>query len=432
MRSLFGRSRLLFAAAILLGSTSVFGSGFALYEQGAKATAMGGAFAATADDPSAIFFNVAGIAQQRRTEVLVGGTLINFQNEFTGDPNDIYSSGTTGKYRAHTFIPPNAYLIVPIGKQMTFGVGVMTPFGLRTNWENPWVGRFVSKDANIKVVSLQPSLAWQTADGKFALGGGIEYRRSRVILARNAVASTVNPFTGRFPDVASTYLSSDWKSKTGWNVGLLYRPGTWRVGVSYRAKMAVNFSGNVTITQILTGVPAVDQTVASQLPPSQPVRTTINMPAFTHVAIGTSAFENWDVEFDIIHTTWGDFKDLTVNFVTTPAAGFTRPQNWKNANSYRIGGNRKVTDDWDIRLGALYDKNPQPVEAVSPLLPDSDRIGASFGVGWHRGPWVLDLTEFALHFKKRSTNGQADPLTNINGTYKTDANLVSVNFGYKF
>lgn len=429
MRSHFGRFRFLFTAAILLVSSSAFGSGFALFEQGAKATAMGGAFAATADDPSAIFFNVAGIAQQRRMALLAGGTLINFQNQFTGDPNDVFSSGTTGKYRAHTFIPPNLYFIAPFGKNLTFGVGVMTPFGLRTNWENPWVGRFVSKDANIKTVSVQPSLAWQTSDGRIAIGGGVEYRRAKVILARNAVGP-FNPFTQRFPDVASTYLSAPWTHKWGWNAGVLFKPGTWRFGLSHRAAISMDFDGQVTVNQILTGIPAYDAQVKPLLPPSQPVKTTINMPSFTHLGIATSTIPTWDIEFDIIHTTWSDFKDLTVNFVTTPAASFTRPQNWKDVDSYRIGANKRATDNWDIRLGALYDKNPQPVEVVSPLLPDSDRIGATFGVGWHRGPFVVDVTEFVLHFKNRSTEGKNSDF--FNGTYKTDANLVSFNLGYKF
>src|ERR1051325_8974609 len=62
--------------------SSAFAAGFSIFEQGAKATAMGGAFAATADDPSAIFYNVAGLAQQRHLTVLAGATAINFANEF--------------------------------------------------------------------------------------------------------------------------------------------------------------------------------------------------------------------------------------------------------------------------------------------------------------------------------------------------------------
>ena len=110
----FSRTWILVSAFILAGG-SAFGSGFSIFEQGAKATAMGGAFCATADDPSAIFYNVAGIAQQRHTAFYAGGTAINFANEFAGDPNDAFTSGQKGFYKRHTFVPPNAYAIVPIG-----------------------------------------------------------------------------------------------------------------------------------------------------------------------------------------------------------------------------------------------------------------------------------------------------------------------------
>src|SRR5437867_3608014 len=146
---------LLVVVAALLTSGAAFGSGFSIFEQGAKATAMGGAFAATADDPSAIFYNVAGIAQIRRTEVNVGGTAINFANQFSGDPNDPFTAGTTGSYRRHTFVPPNGYVVVPIGTNLTFGVGAFTAFGLRTSWQDPWVGRVSSRDANIKTLSAE-------------------------------------------------------------------------------------------------------------------------------------------------------------------------------------------------------------------------------------------------------------------------------------
>src|SRR5438876_7741942 len=110
LRAIRNTFRLLIPLALFMTTGAAFGSGFALFEAGAKAVAMGGAFAATADDPSAIFYNVAGIAQQRRGEVLFGGTAINFQNQFRGDPNDLFTAGTQGGYyRAHTFVPPNAY-----------------------------------------------------------------------------------------------------------------------------------------------------------------------------------------------------------------------------------------------------------------------------------------------------------------------------------
>lgn len=424
-------SKLLVISAVILAvSIPAFASGFSLFEQGAKATAMGGAFAATADDPSAIFYNVAGIAQQRHAMLLFGGTTINFANEFKGDPNDPLTVGQKGEYKAHTFIPPNAYLVVPFGQNLTFGVGVFTPFGLRTDWTEPWVGRFVSRDANVKVLSVEPAVAWQTSDGRLALGVGAEYRRSHISLNRNNPA--FNPLTGRIIDAANAYLSSDWDDTWGWNAGILFKPtDKWRLGVSYRDKLTIDYKGKAHFTQIPTGTP-IDAVIAAQLPPDQGITTSINFPSTLIVGAATSAIgHDWDIEGDVTHTTWSRFKTLAVQFNTTSALNFDRPQNWKDTYSYRLGANKKVNDTWDVRFGVLYDENPQPLAGVGPLLPDSDREGASFGIGYHRGPWVVDLTEFALHFKNRSTVGiqQND---NFHGSYKTNANLISFNFGYRF
>jgi len=424
------KSRLLIFLGILSMATTAFGSGFALFEAGGKAVAMGGAFAATADDPSAIFFNVAGIAQQRKGEILAGATLINFQNSFTGDPNDPFTAGIHGSaYRAHTFVVPNAYVTVPFGSNLTFGVGVFSPFGLRTNWAQPWPGRYISSDANIKTVSVQPSLAWQTSDGRFAIGGGPEYRRGKVILEQTQ--QIINPFTVRISDVGNTHLSSDWSDGWGWNVGVLFKPtSTWRIGASYRAPVTLDFKGTATITQIPTGNAQLDAIVHSELPPTQPVTTSIPMPHFAYLGIATSAIQNWDIEADIVHNDWSRFKELKINLLTTPENSTTREQNWKSTFSYRLGANHPVTPDWDIRLGTLYDHNPEPDEAVTPILADADRVGITFGVGWHPGPLVVDATIFGLHFLPRDTNGKSPD--NFNGKYKTDAALFTVNLGYRF
>lgn len=421
-----------FAFLSLMIAGSAFASGFGLYEQGAKATAMGGAFAATADDPSAIFYNVAGLAQQRHFTVFAGGTTINFSNEFRGDPNDEFTSGTTGFYRRHTFVPPNAYVTIPVGNSLTFGIGVMTPFGLRTSWQDPWVGRFVSRDANVKVLSVEPAGAWQSADGRIAVGLGAEYRRAHIVLNRNNAApgSGVNPFTGRIVDVANVWLNSEWDSAWGYNAGVLYKADKFRVGASYRADMDIDFTGDAVFTQIPTGNAQLDAIVKAQLPPNQAISTTIPFPAIAVIGFALTTIPNTDVELDYTRTTWSRFKSLDVNFSQTPAINLTSPQNWHDTNTYRIGVNHAATPDWDVRFGLLYDENPQPTEAVSPLLPDADRQGATFGVGYHSGPLIVDGTVFVLNFKTRSTQGLSRD--GVNGTYKTNATLLSLNLGYRF
>jgi long-chain fatty acid transport protein len=410
-------------------SIPAFGSGFLIPEQGAKASGMAGAFVATADDPSAIFYNPAGIAQQREMAFFGGTTFINFTNEFVGDPNDPFTSGVEAKYDRHLFNVPNVYGVIPIGNNLTLGVGAFAAFGLRTDWAEPFPGRYISQDADLKTMSFQPTLAWQTTDGRFAVGAGVEYRRARVIL--NANRMSLNPFTGRLIDVANTRLASEYGDDLGYSVGVLWKPnGRFRVGAAYRTNMDIELEGDAEITQISSGNAQLDALVASQLPPDQRINTVFPFPGILQVGVAFKPAETWDVELDVMHTEWSAFDALAVNFETTPSASFVREQNWEDSNSYRLGINKKATEAWDVRFGAVYDENPQPTQHVSPLLPDADRIGVTIGTGWHGGPIRLDWSVMVLHFQDRDTEGQNTE--GFNGTYQTDAVLWSINAGYRF
>jgi long-chain fatty acid transport protein len=205
---------------------------------------------------------------------------------------------------------------------------------------------------------------------------------------------------------------------------------TWSIGLSYRADNSIDFKGDADFTQIPTGNAMFDALAGAGIPPDQKIATTINFPSIAALGIATTAIPNWQIEADITKTSWSDFKSLDVTFLTTPSANIHRPQNWHDTYSYRVGGNRKLTDRWQLQLGFLYDENPQPTEGVGPLLPDSNRVGPSMGLGWHGEHFSVEASELFLHFLPRSTMGLNTD--NYNGRYKTDANLISVNFGYKF
>lgn len=428
MRSL--RLMLLITAACFV-SVAAFGAGFSIFEQGAKASAMAGAFAATADDPSAIFYNPAGLAQQRQMTVLAGATFINFTNEFKGDPQDAFTAGTEGKYNRHTFIPPNAYAVIPIGQNLTFGIGAFSAWGLRTDWKDPWVGRFISRDADLKTMSIEPAIAWQSSDGKYAIGGGVEYRRARVILSQNIALPFPNPFTGRIVDIGNARLKSDYGDDTGYHLGILLKPNEkFRFGATYRSKMDIDLDGEADFTQISTGNAQLDALVTPTFPQDDQISTKLPFPEIITLGFAYKPTDRLDVEFDITHMTWSRFKALAVTFKNQPARSFVREQEWSDSSAYRLGANLKATEDWDVRFGVVYDENPQPTPRVGPLLPDTDRVGASFGFGYHRGPLIVDVAGFILHFLDRGTDGRS--AEGFNGTYETDATLWSVNFGYRF
>ena len=411
-----------------LSALSAHGAGFSIFEQGAKASGMAGAFVATVDDPSAIFYNPAGLAQQRELTVLAGATFINFSNQFTGDPNSPVTSGVVGEYNRHTFAPPNLYAVKGFGN-VTLGIGVFAAWGLRTDWADPWPGRYISKDADLKTTSVNPAVAWQNDAETIAIGAGVEYRRARVFLNSNSMM--LNPFTGRIADIANIRLASEYGDDIGWNAGVLFKPSErFRIGASYRSPMDIELEGDAEVTQISTGNPQLDAIVATRLPRNQAITTSFPFPAVAAIGVAFSPNDRWDLELDVTHMTWSRFDALTVDFAEQPQFGFTREQNWEDSSAIRFGLNHNATEQWDVRLGAVYDWNPQPIEAVSPLLPDADRFGVTLGTGLNRGPLVIDWSVMLLHFMDRSTEGQNPE--GFDGTYQTDAVLWSINLGYRF
>src|SRR5437867_10184433 len=67
---------------IALSSDSVFGLGFRIPNQDAAATARGNAFVATADNPSALYYNPAGITQLEGHNVQIGAHLLSVNSHF--------------------------------------------------------------------------------------------------------------------------------------------------------------------------------------------------------------------------------------------------------------------------------------------------------------------------------------------------------------
>ena len=124
--------------------TIALGNGFDIYEQSAKAVGMAGAFTAQADDPSAIFFNPAGITQLDGTQVSVGACLVMPTMQFQSNGNVIMGSypGEAVKIKDHTWVIPNTYVTHKVNDKVSIGIGSFAHFGLGVEWPKYWGGRF--------------------------------------------------------------------------------------------------------------------------------------------------------------------------------------------------------------------------------------------------------------------------------------------------
>jgi long-chain fatty acid transport protein len=406
---------------------SCFAAGFSIFEAGAKALGMGGAFAAQADDPSAIFFNVAGIADLERTQLYLGASTIFTGTSFAGvDPDPGY--GTTGETGTMVFPPISLYVTYQLKEGLTGGFGVFNAFGLGQTWddETTFPGRHISYDVDLKTFYFNPTIAWR-AHEKLAIGGGVQAVYSSVELDR--YAQQFDPNGSGLLDVGKVNLKGshlDW----GGNAGILAGPFSgFTLGVSYRSQVEAKPDGDATFTRIPSGSPQLDQAVAAVFPIDQSVATAINLPWLLSFA-GVYRFEDrWTVEVDFNYFGWSEFEKLEFRF-SDPDLNTLRPQDYDDVLSVRSGVQYALSQEWDLRAGYYWDPTPQPTKAMSPLLADADRHGISLGFGYGVETWTIDAFGLVLLTSDRSTEGQS--LDAFNGEYGSYAFIFGANVGYRF
>ncbi|MEW6367407.1 MAG: outer membrane protein transport protein [Acidobacteriota bacterium] len=428
-------SKLLWVAVFSLALPAIsFGAGFGIFEAGAKAVGMSGAFTATADDPSTMFYNPAGLAFQKGSKMMMGATLIMPFNSFEGG-NPYPGEGVTEDGKKNLFYPPGIYYARQFGEKLTFGIGAFTAFGLGTEWENPdqYTGRFISTKADIQSLSIQPTVAYRLSD-KLGVGVGLEVRNSKVALHKHQ--PFLNPYTLKVLDVAKVDLESDMAISLGFALGVLAKPfENWSVGFSYRHSMKADYEGTAKFTFIPTGNAALDALLKTKLPlGDHAVKTSINFPKEASFGIATTAIEKWTVEVDVNWTSWSEFDTLVIEF-TDLNSKQTIPQDYKDAVNCRLGLQRQMSEKLALRGGYIYDQTPQPRNGAGPLLPDSDRHGFNVGFGYTLGKWTLDVANLFLFFEDRSTydvDGKHINKDGYDGTYKTFANLLAFSLSYQF
>jgi long-chain fatty acid transport protein len=404
-------------------------AGFAIFEQGAKSMGFGGAFVAQANDPSAIFHNAAGIAFLKGNQIHLGGTAIAPKTDFTGaDPYP--GAGITEKGDAGVTIPPVADFTHQVSESLVVGLGFHVPYGLKTQWSNPsnYTGRFISKSAELQGFAIIPTVGYKLAD-RLAVGAGLDIRFASVTLMRNVPA--VNPYTLKVVDVASVEMTSDTNTGIGFNLGLLAKPTeSLSIGIAYRHKVKVDFTGQAAFTRIPTGSADFDSLVSVSLPTGrEPLTTSIEFPALAAFGIAY-AMGDWTIEGDLDWYQWSTFKSLDITFENRPDLSGRVPENYENSTQYRIGLERRIGDSFEVRGGYFYDKSPAPTASVGPLLPDADRHGAALGFSYKKGSFRTDVAYWHLFFKERSTAGQNRD--SYDGTYQSSGDLFALSIGYGF
>ncbi|HYK87129.1 MAG TPA: outer membrane protein transport protein [Acidobacteriota bacterium] len=462
---MYRRLGLLTLIVLIIASNTGFASNFSIFENGVRASGMGGAFVAIANDGSAIFYNPAGIAFQKGTRLQMDSLgvigLFRFFPSSTPPGTVVPEKGFNVNVKPHLIPVASMYLSKSLPRKLTFGFGLFAPFGLSANATSfkdsdpkntKFVARFSGSRAALQSFWFQPTVAYRlTENSAFAVG--VAWVHTHLFIEQSIlnplddgvvfgqqVASKV--FPGTDPTQAGKSIARllpEGRSRLagtsdgpGFNAGYLYRheKSKTSVGLMWRSSVVHHLSGKASFA-FTTGYPLeafVGKDTIPNLFPAQSIKGSFVTPATYSMGFANSAFWHSTIsaQFDI--QDYQRFKDVPVNFsitkdVATPAE---LRLNFSMRNSYiaRLGFEKSMSESMTIRAGYIFDRSPVTDASVGPLFPDSSRH--NFTVGFSR--LMMGNKEFsffyqAMKFLNRTTNVAENDKVFTNGEYQNFAHL---------
>ncbi|WP_448723448.1 OmpP1/FadL family transporter [Pseudomonas farris] len=410
--------------AVALASTQIFASGFAINEQ--SISGMGTGFAgrsSSADDASTIFGNPAGMSRLKREQVTGGVALLDAHTDIShasSSPNSGSNDGDMVPFLA----VPMGYYVKPIDEHWAFGVGMYAPFGLVTDYEKGFAGRYFGSKSEVKIVTLQPTVSYAFND-KVSVGFGPTINRIDGTLESNL---SLNP---RAADGNVKIKGDD--TALGYNIGILVQAtDSTRVGLTYHSKVKYKLEGDTKVNYNLLG--ALGQNPSQKYDASLDITT----PESVDFSVTHQLDDKWTLYAGSTWTRWSRLKEISVENSGVPAAlngrfgTITEEQNWHDTWAHAIGASYQLNKQWVLRTGLSVDQAPTNNENRSPRIPTGDRKIFSLGAGWSpTDDLTIDVAYSYLReesVKVNNSNGRQ----NYSAEYENYANGFGVGATYRF
>jgi len=434
-------------------ASPAYSAGFALIEQ--SASGLGNAYAggaAVAEDATTVFFNPAGLTRIKGQQAVLGAHLIVPQAEFsnegsthvTGQPLSGGDGGDGGK----AGVAPIFYYASQLGNGWAVGLGVNAPFGLATEYDDGWVGRYHALRSEVKTVNINPSVAYRLND-HLSLGAGVSAQYFQAELS-NAIDFGTIAFqqsggllgVPQGMDGTAELEADSWGF--GYNLGALYEfDENSRVGLAYRSQVRQDLEGDADfiVPSSVSSLPIVGPGVAATFADTD-VSGDLVLPESVSLSGYHSIGSKWAVMADVTWTNWSRFDELRIKFDQN-ANGITlsdsvTTEDWEDSWRYSVGVAYNPSENWLLRAGAAYDVEPIPdTEHRTPRIPGDDRIWAAFGVGYR----LNDRFSFDIGYAHlfvddpeidKDPNGEDAPRGGLKGTYDASVDIVGVQVAYNF
>jgi len=419
---------------------AVGSGGFMNQVVGTKALGAGNAFVAQADDPSAIYFNPAGLNQLPGSQISLGGTILGSDTKYTS------TSGQSTDMENETHFIPNFYVTHRFSNdKFAAGIGFTSPFGLSTEWSNTSPLRYVATKSKIKTYNINPSVSYQI-NPAFSFGFGVDYmtvdtveldKQLNVTLVNAAIRANLGfPPAGIYPD-GSSELKGD-ADGWGYNLGVLYKPlERHQFGASYRSQINTTIEGKTTLTGLADESAAVFGGTAYETN----AKSSLNFPQSLLLGYAYKPTNKWTFEMDYEWVGWSSIDETKIDYSETNPSRLgilntdnPTPRSWQDSNNVGLGGNYKINDTWDVRGGYWYFERVVPNRTFDPSLPENTRNALTLGASLNLGPSTIDFAYNAIFFRDRNVDNSvgSSSSSSVDGKYETFSNLFAVNYTYRF
>jgi long-chain fatty acid transport protein len=451
MKSVLFRHSAIITALVLISSAfrtgPAFGAGFALPVQ--SASGLGNSFAgvgAAAEDASTIYWNPAGMSKLPAGKQFVGSgeyimPSIKFRDGGSAAAINRTDFGNTGGNVGHAVFVPNAYFAMDFTPALKFGIGLNVPFGLKTQYDAAWLGRFQGIKSELESLNVNPSLSWKVTD-QVAVGFGVNYQTAKVNLLtginyKGLVAGT--PLDPAIAANAEGQNQTDVRGHAwGYNLGVLFDLGAnTRLGVAYRSSLKYNLSGTTSFSNVPAGF-AFSPALAAGTADGN-VNLSVKTPASLSISLAHQANQQWTMLAGMTWTGWSIIQSPSL-VRDTGATVSTLTFNFKDTMFYSAGANYKLNETWTLKMGVALDRSPVPSAQVrSVRLPDNDSTWLSFGAKYKlSGSGAIDFGYTYLKFKDAPINNvQNNPAAaqvngDVIGSYRSSVHVVGVQYTHSF
>jgi long-chain fatty acid transport protein len=430
--------------ALALGN--VHASGFQLKENSAKA--MGSAFSGTAvntGDTSVVVNNPALMTQFEGTTVQTDVSVIDLNYQFEGGGTDVTGqplSGGDGGNAGDVTPVPAMSLVHKLDNGLAVGAMVSAPFGLKTEYEDGWVGRYYAQTSEVQIVDLTLSAALDLVPDRLSIGAGLIYSHADVTLSKAVDFGTILfgagvPLPFARPQAADglAEVQGD-DTGIGWIVGVNLRPtDKLSVGLSHRSEIDYELSGDVDWTVPATARATFDAVGRGALFQDGAVNAELTTPSITAVSASYAFSERFMMMATYSETDWSSLREVRINFVN-PDPDSVEDFSWDTTRFMAIGGEYQLNDAWTLRAGYAYDETPTTFATRTPRLPDEDRKWFTLGATWQ----FSDALDISLAYARiEPDTPQVGIITppqaggqRLFGEYEGNANLYGVSAQYKF